>query len=68
MMNGAGFGPPRDVSGREEEDDLYGESSYATIKNILVSGIVVDVDCDAAQGGYFGGKLIEAGIVLPGGR
>lgn len=31
---------------------------------MLVPGVVVDVDGDAAQGGDFGGELGEAGVVL----
>ena len=31
---------------------------------MLVSSVVVDVDCDAAEGGDFGGELGEAGVVL----
>ena len=31
---------------------------------MLVTGIIVDVYCDAAEGGDFGGELIEAGVVL----
>lgn len=41
------------------EDELY-----TVINHILVSGIIVDVDCYAAKGGYFGGKLGEARVVL----
>lgn len=44
----------------------FGGGKYAVIDDILVSGIVVDVDCDAAEGGDFGGELVEAGVVLPG--
>lgn len=32
----------------------------------MVAGVVVDVDCDAAQGGHFGGEVVEAGVVLSG--
>ena len=38
--------------------------AYAVVDDMLVAGIVVDVYCDAAEGGDFGGELIEAGIVL----
>ena len=31
---------------------------------MLVPGVVVDLDGDAAQGGDFGGELGEAGVVL----
>ena len=31
---------------------------------MLVAGVVVDIYGDAAQGGYFGGELGEAGVVL----
>ena len=33
---------------------------------MLVAGVVVDVYGDAAEGGDFGGELVEAGIVLSG--
>lgn len=41
---------------------------YAVIDDILAPCIVVDIDCYAAQGGDFGGKLFESGVVLPGER
>ena len=37
---------------------------YAVVNDMLVTGIIVDVYCDAAEGGDFGGELIEAGVVL----
>lgn len=37
---------------------------YAVVDHMLVSSVVVDVDCDAAEGGDFGGELGEAGVVL----
>lgn len=39
--------------------------SYAAIDDVLTPRIVVDVDSDAAEGGDFGGELLEAGVVLP---
>lgn len=51
-----------------------GKEPYAVVNNMLVAGIIIDVYSDAAEGGDFGGELIEAGIVLsvlggqPGGR
>jgi hypothetical protein len=33
---------------------------------MLVARAVVDVDCDAAEGGDFGGEFVEAGVVLSG--
>lgn len=42
-----------------------GGNMYAVIDDILVPRIVVDVDCDAAEGGDFGGELVEAGVILP---
>ena len=30
----------------------------------MVPSVVVDVDCDAAEGGDLGGEFIEAGVVL----
>ena len=33
---------------------------------MLVARIVVDVDCDAAQGGHFGGERGEGVVVLSG--
>ncbi len=39
-------------------------SAYTAVQDILVPRIIVDVDCDAAQGGDFGGEFIEAGVVL----
>lgn len=40
--------------------------TYAVIDDMLVAGVVVDVYCDAAEGGDFGGELVEAGVVLSG--
>jgi len=40
------------------------EQSYSIVNNILRSRIVVDIDCDAAQGSYFGRELGEARVVL----
>lgn len=37
---------------------------YAVIDDVLAPGIVVDVDCDSAEGGDFGGEFGEAGVVL----
>lgn len=41
-----------------------GGRAYAVINDVLVARIVVDVDCDAAEGGDFGGEFGEAGVVL----
>ena len=41
-----------------------GKAAYAVVDDVLVPRVVVDVDCDAAEGGYFGGEFGEAGIVL----
>lgn len=41
-----------------------GKEPYAVVNNMLVAGIIIDVYSDAAEGGDFGGELIEAGIVL----
>jgi len=40
--------------------------TYAIIDDALVASIVVDVYCDAAEGGDFGGEFGEAGVVLSG--
>lgn len=37
---------------------------YAILDNILTSGIVVYVDCYAAQGGDLGGELGKSRVVL----
>ena len=50
------------MGGREGER----EGTYAVVDDILVAGVVVDVYGDAAEGGDFGGELVEAGVVLPG--
>lgn len=42
------------------------KGAYAVVDDMLVAGIIIDVYCDAAEGGDFGGELIEAGIVLSG--
>ena len=42
------------------------KGAYAVVDDMLVAGIIIDVYCDAAKGGDFGGELIEAGIVLSG--
>lgn len=34
----------------------------------MIARIVIDVDCDAAESGDFGGELVEAGVVLSVGR
>lgn len=44
-----------------------GGEAYAVVDDVLVSCIVVNVDCDAAKGGDFGGELGEAAVVLSGG-
>jgi hypothetical protein len=49
--------------GREAEGEE--EATYGIVDDVLGSGIVVDVDGYAAQGGDLGGELVEAGIVLP---
>lgn len=41
---------------------------YSIIEDILVADVVVDVDCDAAESGDFGGEFVEAGVVLAMGR
>lgn len=41
-----------------------GKEPYAIINDMLVAGIIIYVYCDAAEGGDFGGELIEAGVVL----
>ena len=41
--------------------------SYSAVYDMLVSCVVVDVYCYAAEGGDFGGELFEAGVVLSGG-
>lgn len=40
------------------------DRAYAVVDYMLVSSVVVDVDCDAAEGGDFGGEFGEAGVVL----
>jgi hypothetical protein len=51
----------------EYEGGLEGEvCMYRRINNALVARIVVDVDCDAAEGRDFGGEFVEAGVVLSG--
>ena len=40
-------------------------ATYTAVNDILAPRIVVDVDCDAAKSGDFGGELFEAGVVLP---
>ncbi len=54
----------REGGGRKGRGGVKG--SYAVINDMLVAGIIIDVYCDAAEGGDFGGELIEAGIVLSG--
>ena len=31
---------------------------------MLITGVIIDVYCDAAEGGDFGGEFVEAGVVL----
>ena len=51
--------------GKTRKAESMKQRPYAAIDDILTSCIVVDVDCDAAEGGDFGGELLEAGVVLP---
>lgn len=44
-----------------------GGKRYAVLDDILAARVVIDVDCDAAQCGDFGGELGEAGVVLSAG-
>lgn len=44
--------------GKEEK------GQYAVVDDMLVAGTIIDIYCDAAEGGDFGGELIEAGVVL----
>ena len=39
--------------------------TYGAIDHMLVPRLVVDIYCDAAQGGDFVRELVEAGVVLP---
>lgn len=41
-----------------------GRESHRVIECILVSGIIVDVDCDVFQGGDFAGEGVEEVVVL----
>ena len=34
----------------------------------MVARVIVDVDGDAVEGGDFAGEVVEAGVVLSGGR
>ena len=56
------MGSGRDGRGEGER------KAYAVINDMLVAGIIIDVYCDAAESGDFGGQLVEAGIVLSGFR
>ncbi len=38
--------------------------TYAAIDDALISCVVVDVDCHAAEGGDFGREFIETRVVL----
>lgn len=38
--------------------------TYGVVDDILGAGVIVDVDCDAAQGGDFGGELFQTSVVL----
>lgn len=38
---------------------------YAVVDDILAAGVIVDVNCYAAEGGHFRGEFREAGVVLP---
>ncbi|KAH0614894.1 uncharacterized protein H6S33_000530 [Morchella sextelata] len=55
------FGLPEDRkegrAAREggREGGWEGGRAYRVIDDVLVAGVVVDVYCDVAQGGYFGG-------------
>jgi len=40
------------------------EEPYAVVDDMLIARVVVDVYRDAAEGGYFGGELGEARVVL----
>jgi len=58
---GDGLGQKR----RREEERRVKGGAYAAIDDILTPCIIVDVDCNAAEGGDLGGELLEAGVVLP---
>ena len=60
---GVGWGWRR--GGNDGRDAPAGEETYSTVNDFLTTGIIVDVDCNASQRGDFGGKLIQAGVVLP---
>jgi hypothetical protein len=42
-----------------------GEGFGGAVDDVLVSCVVVDVDCYAPERGDFAGELVEAGVVLP---
>ena len=48
------------VKGRGKGGELY-----AVVDGILAAGVVVDIDCHAAEGRDFGGEFGEARVVLP---
>ena len=40
--------------------------TYGIVDDFVAARVVVDVDCDAAEGGDFGSEFVEAGVVLSG--
>ena len=51
--------------GRERRGKArQGGETYRVIDDCLVARIFVDVDGDAAQGGYFRSEFVKAGVVL----
>jgi hypothetical protein len=53
------------VGGRRLEGE--GTGTYGGVYNMLVSRVVVNVYCDAAEGGDFVCEFVEAGVVLSSG-
>lgn len=41
-----------------------GTAAYGRVDDALVAGIVVDVDGDAAQGGYLSGEVFQSRVIL----
>jgi len=51
-------------SGSRDDRGWKVAGTYIRVDDFCVARIVVDVDCYAAEGGDFGGEVVEAGVVL----
>lgn len=46
------------------DEEFGGELAYSVVDDILSTSVIIYVDGDAAQGGYFRGELLQTSVVL----